>query len=90
MLCTITDGKGYSLEKGERLERFSEEVGEAIRRTLRKGDLYTRYSRNQYLVLLLDVSQEDCRIVIERINKTFENPNRKNYLKYNVSSLCEM
>lgn len=89
MLCTITDGKGYPLEKGERLERFSEELGVAIRGALRKGDLYTRYSNNQYLVLLLDTSQEDCRIVIERINKTFENPNRKNYLKYNVSSLCE-
>jgi len=89
MLCTITDGKGYPLEKGERLERISEELGDAIHGALRRGDLYTKYSINQYLILLLDISQGDCRIVIDRINKAFENPNRKNYLKYNVSSLKE-
>ena len=87
MLCTITDGKGYPLEKGERLERLSEELGVAICSALRRGDLYTKYSSNQYLTLLLDIKQEDCQIVINRINSRFENPSRKNYLKYNVSSL---
>jgi len=87
LLCTITDGKGYPLEKGDRLERLSEELGEAIRGALRRGDLYTKYSVNQYLVLLLDIKQEDCQIVVNRINTSFENPSRKNYLKYNVSSL---
>lgn len=89
ILCTITDGKGYPLEKGERLERLSEELGEAICGALRRGDLYTKYSVNQYLTLLLDIKQEDCQIVIDRINSCFENPSRKNYLKYNVSSLNE-
>jgi len=87
MLCTITDGKGIPLEKGERLERVAVELGEAIRGALRRGDLYTRYSLNQYLVLLLDISQKDCRIVIERINKEFKNESRKQYIKYNVSSV---
>lgn len=87
MLCTITDGKGYPLEKSERLEKLSEELGVAICSALRRGDLYTKYSSNQYLTLLLDIKQEDCQIVIDRINSRFENPSRKNYLKYNVSSL---
>ena len=90
MLCTVTDGKGYPLEKGERVERLTEELDEAIRGALRRGDLYTKYSVNQYLVLLLDIKQEDCQIVIDRINKRFENPTRKNYLKYNVSTLSEL
>lgn len=87
LLCTITDGKGYPLEKGERLEKLSEELKDAICSALRRGDLYTKYSVNQYLALLLDIKQEDCRIVIDRINSRFENPSRKNYLKYNVSAL---
>ena len=87
MLCTITDGKGYPLEKSERLDRISEELGDAIKGALRKGDLYTRYSGNQYLVLLLDIKQGDCRIVIDRINNNFKINGRKNYIRYNVSSL---
>ena len=89
MLCTVTDGKGYPLEKGERLERLSDELNASIKGALRKGDLYTRYSANQYLVLLLDIKQEDCRIVIERINNTFENSGRKNYIRYNISSILD-
>lgn len=90
MLCTVTDGKGYPLEKGERLERLSEELSEAIRGSLRSGDLYTKYSSNQYLVLLLGIKQEDCQIVIGRINQYFENPSRKNYIKYHISPLTEI
>lgn len=90
MLCTMTDGKGYPLEKSDRLDRLSEELGGAICEALRRGDLYTKYSLNQYLVLLLDIKQEDCQIVINRINAKFESPSRKNYLKYNISPLCEV
>ncbi|MBQ8279789.1 MAG: transcriptional regulator [Roseburia sp.] len=87
MLCTVTDGKGYPLEKGERVERLSDELGEAIQSALRRGDLYTKYSVNQYLVLLLDIKHEDCQIVIDRINDRFENPYRKNYLKYSIKKI---
>ena len=90
MLCTITDGKGYPLEKGERLERLNRELQEAICIALRRGDLYTKYSMNQFLILLLDIKQEDCQIVIDRINKRFENPSCKNYLRYHVSPLAEV
>ncbi len=90
MLCTITDGKGYPLEKGDRLEQLIEELQVAVRTALRRGDLYTQYSKNQLLVLLLDLKLEDCQVVIDRINKRFENPSRKNYLKYHVSALQEV
>ena len=90
LLCTITDGKGYPLEGGERLEAFSEELDYAIRSSLRRGDLYTKYSANQYLMLLLGIKQEDCSVVIRRINGRFESPTRKNYLKYNMAPLSEV
>lgn len=89
LLCTLTDGKGQPLEKGERIEVLSEELSEAIRGALRRGDLYTRYSINQYLILLLDLDTGDCAAIIDRINGTFENPTRKNYIKYHVASVNE-
>ncbi len=90
ILCTITDSNGNLLRDGERLERFSEELSDAIRSSLRRGDLYTKYSKNQYLILLLDIKQEHCKIVIDRINNCFGYSNRKNYLRYSVSPLNEL
>lgn len=90
MLCTITDGKGYPLEQSDRLEMLAEELGTAIQGSLRRGDLYTKYSANQFLVLLLDIKQEDCLTVIDRVNKRFDNPSRKNYLKYHVAPVNEV
>lgn len=87
MLCTVTDGKGYPLEKGERADKLSEELHVAIRAALRRGDLYTKYSVNQYLVLLFDIKLEDCETVIGRINDSFENPYRRNYLKYSIKKI---
>ncbi|MFR8426991.1 MAG: bacterial transcriptional activator domain-containing protein [Roseburia inulinivorans] len=50
-LCTMTDGKGVPLEKGERLGKVAEELEQAIRNSLRRGDMFTRYSDNQFLML---------------------------------------
>ena len=60
LLCTMTDGKGVPLEKGERLGKVAEELEQAIRNSLRRGDMFTRYSDNQFLMLLLGIRQEDC------------------------------
>ena len=87
LVCTITDGKGYPLEKSERLETLAGELSIAIKSALRRGDLYTKYSDNQFLVLLLDIKQNDCVAVIDRINAQFENSSRKNYLKYHVAPI---
>ena len=89
LLCTITDGKGEALEAGERVEQLSDELMDAIYQALRRGDIYTKYSRNQCLILLLDLEREDCRHVIDRINKHFENPTRKNYVKYQIAPIHE-
>ena len=50
LLCTMTDGKGVPLEKGERLGKVAEELEQAIRNSLRRGDMFTRYSDNQFLI----------------------------------------
>ena len=90
LLCTMTDGKGVPLEKGERLGKVAEELEQAIRNSLRRGDMFTRYSDNQFLMLLLGIRQEDCAIVVERINGYFEKASRKNYLKYSTAPISEI
>lgn len=90
LLCTMTDGKGIPLEKGERLGKVAEELEQAIRNSLRRGDMFTRYSDNQFLMLLLGIRQEDCAIVVERINGYFEKASRKNYLKYSTAPISEI
>ena len=90
LLCTITDGKGTPLEKGERLSKVADELEQAIRISLRRGDMFTRYSDNQFLMLLLEIKQEDCAIVVKRINGCFEKTSRKNYLKYSTAPVSEV
>jgi GGDEF domain-containing protein len=85
MLCTITDGKGFALENSDRLNTLADELNEAIRVSTRGGDMYARYSNNQFVVLLLDIRQEDCVLVQARINDNLSKESRKRYIKYNVA-----
>ncbi len=85
MLCTITDGKGFALNNSDRLDNLAEELSEAIRVSARGGDMYSRYSNNQFVVLLLDITQEDCVLVQARINENLSKESRKRYIKYNLA-----
>lgn len=85
MLCTITDGKGFALNDSERLDKLSDELSEAIRVSARGGDMYARYSNNQFVVLLLDITQEDCVLVQTRINENLSKESRKRYIKYHLA-----
>lgn len=85
MLCTITDGKGFALDDSDRLDNLAEELSEAIRVSARGGDMFARYSKNQYIVLLLDITQEDCVLVQARINENMSKESRKRYIKYNLA-----
>ena len=85
MLCTITDGKGFALNNSDRLENLAGELSEAIRVSARGGDMYARYSNNQFIVLLLDITQEDCVLVQARINENLSKESRKRYIKYNLA-----
>ena len=85
MLCTITDGKGFGLNDSDRLESLAEELSEAIRTSARGGDMYARYSNNQFVVLLLDITQEDCVLVQARINENLSKESRKRYIQYHLA-----
>ena len=82
LMSTITDGKGYASEGGVHFEYIRAELEQALKNSLRSGDLYTRYSINQYLILLIGIEEENCGLVIERINDNMERTAGKKYVKY--------
>ena len=82
LMSTITDGKGYASEGGVHFEYIRAELEQALKNSLRSGDLYTRYSTNQYLILLIGIEEENCGLVIERINDNMERTAGKRYVKY--------
>ena len=89
MLCTITDVRDNEIVNKERLKNISEKLGQAIQGALRKGDVYTRYSANQYLVLLMGISKENCTITSGRIDMYFRKreTSRRIKISYRVVSI---
>ncbi len=65
------------------LNRAMHRLSETIRTSLRSGDVYTRYSISQYLVMLPNVSAENGAKVLDRIATAFrrENPKSPAYLR---------
>ena len=56
-----------------------------IRDMLRQGDLFTRYSVNQYLVLLQSTSYENGQIVLDRLQSAFAQASHKSGLRLQSS-----
>lgn len=69
MMCTPLDGKNRPLTDAEEAEKVSEELCAVLRETVRCGDIVSHYGKNIYLVLLVNISLEDCEIIQRRINQ---------------------
>lgn len=92
MLCSITDGKGRPIEHSQKLEVLGKELQNTIEHCLRKGDSYTKYSKSQFLLLLVGAKRENCDHIFERIRKYYSREHRNwgKYLEYNVVENEEM
>lgn len=90
MLCRLVDGKGNWMREGRRLSELAERLGEAIRMSVRHGDIINYYGKGQFLILLFNITMEDCSIVEERINGQFLTGRQRIGVQYHVNSvLCE-
>lgn len=69
LLCTLVDYAGKPIRNRDKLEEHSEIFGRCIGNSLRRGDIYTRYSASQFLVLLVGSSREGCDVVAKRIDR---------------------
>ncbi|RRK32719.1 GGDEF domain-containing protein [Schaedlerella arabinosiphila] len=77
ILISVVDGQGRSLQPGEKDDQM-ERLGEDIHSTLRIGDVYTRYSSSQYLVLVIDTTEGQGDRIAERIRGKFQAGGQEN------------
>ena len=73
------------MKDGQVLNRLSERMTDSICRSVRHSDAVCKYSKNQYLVLLINTTREDCAIVEERIDRNFRTEGQRTGLKFHVS-----
>lgn len=91
MLCTLTDSSGTPLESPKKLQEVSQKFQMAIQRSLRRGDLYTRYSPCQFLLLLPGTNKENCSIISTRIDRNFKDEGGgRNKINYYTASVADM
>lgn len=70
-LLTISNLKGELLKPAVQT-RAMDELGESIRNSLRRGDIFSRYSVSQYLMLLPTATYENGENVLKRIIQNFK------------------
>ena len=87
MLCTILDSKGEPMNGGPRLEELSDKLRETIVNTVRSTDTVTRYGKGQFLVLLINITYEDCAAVSARIDAAFKGSAEGAGLSYSVNNV---
>lgn len=71
LLITLTDQKGQFLPPALQ-EQTMLLLKEVIRKSLRSGDAFTRYSSGQYILMVLGSSQENAGIIGQRIQDAFQ------------------
>lgn len=91
MLCSLIDVKGAPMEDSVKLNTMSEELMDAIKHCLRRGDSFTRYNPSQFLILLVGTNKENCGLIFERIERYFcrEHKSWKKYLEFYITSLAD-
>lgn len=92
MLCTLVDSKRQPMKTSEKMEEMAAELHVILRNTLRKSDAFTKYSPSQFLVMLVGTNEENCQIVIDRIEKRFTETHKSwaHHVDYSVTSLWDI
>lgn len=71
ILCTILDAGSHPASGREYCERQGEKLRESFRNYLRRGDVYAKYSENQYLLLCIGADGENASEIGIRIDIDF-------------------
>ncbi len=87
MLCTVVDSKGNPMKEGSMLDELSLRLGDAIQKSVRRGDAVNRYGKGQYLVLMLNTTRENCKVLQRRINYHFVVGRQRTGIQYYVNSV---
>ena len=87
MLCTIVDSKGNPMREGAKLNELSERLRVAAVGSVRHTDTVTKYGQGQYLILLINTTEENCHIIEKRINSNFLTSRQRTGVDYAVKGL---
>lgn len=84
-LLTLLPLHGQTVPKQEHV-RVMLALKEQVQRVLRKGDVFSRYSRNQYVLMLSVRDMEDSRVVQERLREAYRRLNPPRTLRMDVTA----
>lgn len=71
LLCTILDAEGRPTNDKEYCKKQGKKLCTSFKAHLRKGDIYAKYSENQYLLLCIGAGKEDVSDIGMRIDKDY-------------------
>ena len=75
VLCTLADDQDRQLTP-ERIKGIAPAFHKSMGETMRRSDIYTRYSPSQFLILLTGLNSENCNMVLHRLAVAFKKHNR--------------
>lgn len=87
VLCTVTGPDGLPPESGKHMEETVERFHEAAKLSLRRGDAYTRYSPSQFLLMLMEIRQENCGVVAERLRRNFYKGSKMKHMRLSCKAI---
>ncbi|MBR5269070.1 MAG: hypothetical protein IKU21_01035, partial [Anaerotignum sp.] len=70
-LITLLNASGDNIPNQKTMNRVMDALHDTLHRTLRKGDIFTRYSLNQYLIMLPTTTFETSTMVMDRLKKAY-------------------
>ena len=89
MLCEILVDPDLIRGEYERIEEMTSALQEVIHRSLRRGDCFTSYGNNRFLILLTGTSEDKCDMIYQRIAVNYKKMKRlrKAKLNYHLVSI---
>lgn len=90
MMCNVQDANGQPLPEQDALEKNQNELVQILRLSVRRGDILCRYSRDVFLLLLVNTCLEDCGLVQRRIDKALRKQGLPFCLKYSMNNVVSL
>ena len=89
VLCALCDRRKRHGEEARGLAELSGILSEAIREALSPEDMYTRYSRSQFLLILTGIAENACADIVGRIDAGFRRreSSRKVQVTYRIAPI---
>ena len=85
-LISVADKNGKRIANAKKQSEAVGKLRTTIQYSLRRGDVFTRYSVSQYLVLLPSINYENTQMVLDRILANFKRDNPGMIIKLQTAS----